>query len=95
MLQVQLSNVGNPDFCQAPDRPLPGTGGTVWVQVRTLREAVKVCRDYIAAHELGGGNWTGGDVLDETTREVVARVSYNGRVWQPGTFPTPEITDLD
>ena len=39
------------------------------------------CREFIDEHDLGGGNWSGGEVYEEGT--LVARVSYNGRVWRP------------
>lgn len=32
-------------------------------------------------HELGGGNWTGGQVFDGGTQ--IAYISYNGRAWTP------------
>lgn len=72
------------------------------VEVKTLREASETVRKWI-----DGGNPSGevlgqsqlgkhcGRVTVSKTGAEVARVSYNGRVWEPGTYPTPEITDLD
>lgn len=79
-LTLVVDSRGNPDHGQNPDRPLYGVPG-VTVRVSSLREASRKAREYIEQHDLGGGNWAGGDVLDESG-QVVARVSYNGRVWQ-------------
>ena len=38
------------------------------------------CCAYIEQYDLGGGNWSGGQMF-EAGRQV-ARVSYNGRVWE-------------
>ena len=38
------------------------------------------CRADIEQDDLGGGNWSGGQIF-EAGRQV-ARVSYNGRVWE-------------
>lgn len=48
----------------------------------SIAEASAACRKFIADNELGGGNWSGGDVQDEAGK-VVARISYNGRAWLP------------
>lgn len=75
---VTLSSVGNPDRGQDHTRALPGVlpGGKV---VANLAEASLVCSDYIKENELGAGNWSGGDVY--LGYKLVARISYNGRVW--------------
>ncbi len=76
---VTLSSCGNPDFRQDPSRSLPGVRKKT-VKVCSMADASKACRKYIDDHELGGGNWTGGEIsLDG---KAVARVSYNGRVWE-------------
>lgn len=46
---------------------------------------------YLGFSQLGRDH---GVVTDANGKEV-ARVSYNGRVWEPGAWPTPEIIDLD
>lgn len=68
----------------------------------TLREASEAVRawlmggnehgEYIGASQMGRDC---GRVTDAKTGVEVARVSYNGRVWEPGKYPTPEITNLD
>ena len=47
------------------------------------------CRAYIAHYELGGGNWLGGEVKKDG--KLFAKISYNGRAWEPGNYPTAEI----
>ena len=87
---VVLDSRGNPDFGQDERRAMPGVKRAI-VRVATLGDASKACRLFIECHGLGGGNWTGGEVKNVRTKEVVAKVSYNGRVWQPGVWPTSEI----
>lgn len=76
---VKLSNVGNPDHRQDPRRALPDTT-CGWAHVDTLAEASQICRTYIAFYDLGGGNWSGGEITNADGL-VIGRVSYNGRVW--------------
>ena len=72
---------GNPDLGQDPAQPLLGVHNRL-APVASLGEASRaVCRS-IAEHEVGGGNWAGGQVLDGCGQQV-AYVSYNGRVWLP------------
>lgn len=87
---VVLASRGNADFRQDPNRSLPGVRKKR-VRVFELSKASMVCRLYIERHELGGGNWCGGEVIDHRTKVTVAQVSYNGRVWKPGPYPQPEI----
>lgn len=79
--QVKLANVGNIDRDQDPSRPLLGAPNGQWRDVPDLGAASKACREYIDEHGLGSGNWSGGDVRDTESKKVIARVSYNGRVW--------------
>ena len=65
---VSLNNVGNIDHGQDPDKKLYGTN-TGWVECSNFKEASKVVRDYIEQYNLGGGNFTGGDILDKTTKK--------------------------
>jgi len=78
MFTVTLSACQNPDFPRRSDLPARTTA-----DVATLREASEVCQRFIEGHDLGGGNWNGGQVRDAATRKLVALVSYNGRVWTP------------
>jgi len=63
-------------------------------KVKTLGEASVALRKWVTENELGGGNMDArcGEVHDRYGRHV-ANVSYNGRVWTPGGYPTcREIT---
>jgi len=73
-----------------PDIDMPGCKGywtrgkrprPMWVAVKDVAEARERCINFIACNDLGGGNWTGGEIRDENNKPV-AYVSYNGRVWK-------------
>jgi hypothetical protein len=78
--RVVLDHGPNPDIRGGYWGPAPGEGKTS-VPVKTFAEASRACRRYIEENGLGGGNWSGGQVY--CGRKLVARVSYNGRVWSP------------
>lgn len=76
---VMLSNCGNPDHGQNPDVRVYGT--TVgWCMVESIEQAVKVCMLYCEMYNLGGSNWTGGQLINADHVQF-ANISYNGRVW--------------
>lgn len=79
MYIVHLAACGNPDHGELFDL-LPGVP-VLDVEVASVADASQACRAYIRRHDLGGGNWFGGEVYEGGT--LVARVSYNGRVWCP------------
>lgn len=81
--RVRLASVGNPDFGQNPRARKDGAVANRWQKVASIAEASAACRQFITDNELGGGNWSGGDVQDASGK-VVARISYNGRAWLPG-----------
>lgn len=87
---VKLSNAGNPDHRQDPDRTLPGTRNG-WAPASSLAECVDICARYMTHYDLGSGNWTGGAIKDGTGK-VVARVSANGRVWEGAKYGGKEIS---
>lgn len=83
---VLLSNRGNPDHGQDPDAPIYGGPQDKLVGCQSLAHASAWCQRYIELLNLGGGNWTGGKVYAEHgiapgTGKPVARVAYNGRVF--------------
>lgn len=47
--------------------------------VKTLKQAVRKCQDFIEKYDLGGGNWDNANVIDHGV--LIAHISYNGRVW--------------
>lgn len=57
-----------------------GRNYSLIVDVKTLSEAAKVCRNFIKEHNLGSSRYTGGEVYD-LNKNMIAKVSYNGRVW--------------
>lgn len=77
-LVVALKSAGNPDFGQNPKYSVSPTRLT---PCHHLQHASECCRRYIAEHDLGAGNWTGGTVY-HPTKGPIAQVSYNGRVWR-------------
>lgn len=74
MMTVKLSSVGNPDFGQYAPLSLPKL-----VNISSLKEASEKCRTYIAYWNLGGGNWSGGQVYNG--KKQIANISFNGRIW--------------
>lgn len=80
IITVRLSHAPNPDIpggYYGFKRPAKLTA-----TVPDLAAASRICREYIEHNELGGGNWTGGQVFRGA--EQIARISYNGRVWDMG-----------
>jgi hypothetical protein len=87
--KVVLASVGNPDWGQDSRRAMPGVPRRT-LRVASLADASTACRTYIEHFELGGGNWNGGEVKKDGV--VVAKISFNGRAWEPGAWPTKEIS---
>lgn len=79
-MKVELSSCGNIDHWQNPEESMMGSEPNRMETVESFQEASKVCSEFIDKNELGGGNWTGGNIYDEN-ETLIARVSYNGRVW--------------
>jgi hypothetical protein len=75
MLTLHLSSAPNPDLNQT-ESPAP----TVMYPVHNLEEASALCRQYIETYQLGGGNWTGGQVYQ--AGQETHHVSFNGKVWE-------------
>lgn len=85
-MKVLLSAQGNPDM----DEPKNIGIKSQWVAVSSLKEASARVQEFLEEHDLGSGNWTGGDVVDASGKKI-ARISFNGRAWMPGPYPQPEI----
>ena len=75
---VELSSAGNIDFGQDPNKPLSPYRAAV---ISNPAQASKVVREYIEEFDLGGGNWTGGNVYNDKG-EHIAHISYNGSAWE-------------
>lgn len=54
--------------------------GLVYFEVDSLKEASDLTQRFIKEFNLGSSNWRGGTVLNYS-KNFVANVSYNGRVW--------------
>ena len=78
---VMLSNRGNPDFRQDPNRTLPGVPVSR-PSVASLAAASAVALAYIMDNDLGSGNWHGGEVKRIADKVVVGYVAYNGKVYK-------------
>jgi hypothetical protein len=78
MYRIILRSVGNPDFGQDPYQPISPTEE---IMVDTLQQAAAAARAYIERHHLGGGNFPSPHVFKGD--QIVARISYNGRIWLP------------
>ena len=64
--------------------------GLVYFEVNNLLEAKNLTQKFINEFDLGGSNWIGGKVIDEENN-FIARISYNGRVWESENHPCKEI----
>ena len=76
MYRIILRSVGNPHFGQDPYQAMSPTEE---IMVDTLQQAAEAARAYIERHNLGGGNFPSPCVFKGN--QVVARISYNGRIW--------------
>jgi len=88
--RVRLCSVGNIDFGQNPRLPY---SPLEWAECPSLCRSALVCLDYIQKHQLGGGNWTGGQIFKGGVQ--IARVSFNGRIWEGEGFGNGKEIILD
>lgn len=49
------------------------------INVQSLHEASTVCRAYIERKDLPASKWPEAPIVDNG--QIVAKVSYNGRIW--------------
>lgn len=54
--------------------------GNIFFEIASIKEAVKLCKDFINKFNLGSSNWCGGKIVNERF-DFIATVSYNGRAW--------------
>ena len=80
--EVRLSSCGNIDIGQNPDKPLFGVPNGDY-QFDSIEECQSAVRDYIDKHDLGAGNWSGGNVYENG--KYIGLISYNGRFWGKDT----------
>ena len=74
---VTLKSCGNPDRRQNPYEDM-SPARAHWAN--SIEECQEAVRAYIEEWNLGGGNWTGGNVYNDNG-EYVGHISYNGRFW--------------
>lgn len=70
----------NPDY-SSPDPRATIKIAKARIPVSGFAKASEVCKNFIEKHGLGSGNWTGGQI-GNIEGEIIAHVSYNGRVWE-------------
>lgn len=51
------------------------------VEVDNLSAASVAVRNFIELNDLGSSSFSGGEVYDSLTNQLIAKVSYNGRIW--------------
>ena len=78
---MSLSNRGNPDRNENPDKPVFGCPNDHKIEIESFEEASNSARAYIEENMLGGGNWTGGEITNDSG-EKIGQVAYNGRVFE-------------
>ena len=81
----------NPDY-SFPDPRATVKTVKIRLPIRSFAKASEVCKNFIEKFDLGSGNWTGGQI-GNIKGEIIAHVSYNGRVWE-GEKWTPESREL-
>jgi hypothetical protein len=84
-ITVELKHAPNPDISGGYWDDANPTANCTSLPIEKIEDATAVCRAYINATGLGGGNWTGGTVSVDGI--PVARVSYNGRIWNMDGTP--------
>lgn len=85
-----LRAVPNLDFAPQTHQATVAVPGS-WLLVDSLADARKKALDFIRAWDLGGGNWSGGEIARDG--KVFARVSYNGRIWDTATEREIALSD--
>lgn len=78
-MKLTLSSAGNPDHGQNPFQPVFGSEDNYTTTVSSFVEATKECLAFIQRNNLGGGNWSGGEIFNNENN-LIARVAYNGTI---------------
>ena len=72
--KVFLSAHGNPDYIQNPyEKICP----CYYAEADSIEDCQKLVSTYISAYNIGGGNWTGGKVLEIISNTHIGNISYN------------------
>jgi hypothetical protein len=76
---VYLSSLGNPDHGQNEFMPV---SEPMKIEVASIEAGKKAVEAYVARWNLGGGNWSGGELFSAGKKSYLGRYSYNGRFWK-------------
>ena len=76
--EVELSAESNPDFEKSSHEGSVNIKSHK-VKAKSIENARDVVMSFIMENDLGGGNWSGGNVYKNG--EKIGHVSYNGRYW--------------
>lgn len=78
-LEVLVGSEKNPDFKNDSYNPIIKNKK---IQVKSIAEAVKICKKFIDDNQVGSGNWYAADAgwIFQDGKKI-ARVAYNGRVF--------------
>ena len=78
----KLESYSMSDFVDQASKPY----GKMLYEAEDLKDAQRICMELIKYYELGGSCWTGGEVIN-SNNQIIAYISYNGRVWESKDFP--------
>lgn len=79
-----LSSDPDPGYGHGAETSLSNHEQLKRVNVKSLKAASIICRDYIERNQLENSHWRGGQVYNG--ENMVAEVSYNGTVWTRDGF---------
>ncbi len=79
-----LASEPSPAYGPGAVTPLPNQEHQKRVNVKSLKAASIICRDYIERNQLDTSHWRGGQIYNGD--DMVAEVSYNGTVWTRDGF---------
>ena len=65
----------------------------IYYEVKDISSAKELTQKFIKEFNLGSSNWNGGRVVDENFN-FIAKVSYNGRVWDNEDWKMANEIDL-
>jgi hypothetical protein len=84
-LVLVMTNVGNPDFGQDPNKPLPGSDSeSVQITSSNVGKLGDEVKKYAQKYNLGGGNFLSKIMSGD---KQVGKVSWNGKLWDMNDEP--------
>lgn len=81
MYTLTLSHAPNPALTNGYWDSPAQSGTPQTLEIDSIEQASDLCRRYIDGNGLGSGNWSGGQIHDESG-ELVGRIAYNGRFFE-------------